>query len=372
MANPFRILATAGLSAGLAYLFNPLQGHIRRARLRDNILRAANQAADALDTSAKNFSNRALGMGAELLGLIPGAPANAAVLRARVRTAIGNAVSHPAAIAAHIEGGDVVLRGPILAHEVPALLARVAAVRGVQDVANQLEAHQISDDVPALQGTDDSAFHEWPQATRIAAGAAGGIAALYGVRHGGILGIVAGLVGSALVVRAATNKDVAHLVGIGGTGDSFAVNKTLKIDAPLEKVFALWENYENFPQFMRHVRNVKRLDGQRWRWTVTGPAGADIEFTSRVTAYEPNRRLAWKTDPDAAIQHTGEVHFSAANGGTLVSVQLNYRPPAGAAGHAVATLFGENPRQQMDDDLLRMKRFIETGRPWAEVATPAS
>lgn len=368
-----RILTTAGIGAGLAYLFNPRHGHARRAQLRDNILRAANRAADSLDTSAKNFSERALGMGAEIFGLIPGAPANAAVLRARVQAAIARAVSHPAAISVQIDGGNVTLRGPVFAHEVPALLARVAAVRGVSDVANQLEAHQVNDDVPALRGAGGDGFaHEWPQATRIAAGTVGGLAALYGLRRGGVLGIATGLAGGALVVRASTNKDLAHLAGIVGARTRFSVQKTLKIDAPLEKVFALWENYENFPQFMRHVRAVKRLDAQRWHWTVAGPAGSDIEFASRVTAYEPNRRLAWQTDRDATVKHSGEVRFKPANdGGTTVSVYLEYQPPAGAAGNAIATLFGENPRQQMDDDLQRMKRFIETGRPWAEATTPA-
>ena len=367
-----RILTTAGVGAGLAYLFSPTHGHVRRAQLRDNILRAANEAADTLDTSAKNFSERALGMGAEFLGLIPGAPANAAVLRARVHAAIARAVSHPAAISAQIDAGNVILRGPVFAHEVPALLARVAAVRGVKDVANQLEAHQLADDVPALRGAGDGFAHEWPQATRIAAGTVGGLAALYSVRHGGVLGIAAGLAGAALLVRAATNKDLAHLAGIVSESGNFCVQKTLKIDAPIEKVFALWENYENFPQFMRHVRGVKRLDAQRWQWTVAGPAGTDIEFASRVTGYEPNRRLAWQTDKDATVQHTGEVRFKPANdGGTTVSVYLQYQPPAGAAGDAIATLFGENPRQQMDDDLQRMKRFMETGRPWAEATTPA-
>lgn len=365
-----RILTTAGIGAGIAYLFNPKQGYMRRAQLRDRILRAANQAADTLDTSARNFSERALGMGAEFVGLIPGAPANAAVLRTRVHAAIARAVSHPAAIAVQTDEGNVVLRGPVFAHEVPALLASVAAVRGVKDVANQLEAHQLADNVPALRG--EGFAHEWPQATRIAAGMAGSLAALYSIRRGGVLGIAAGLAGAGLLVRAATNKNLAQLAGIVGARTNFCVQKTLKIDAPVEKVFALWENYENFPQFMRHVRAVRRLDAQRWQWTVAGPAGTDIEFASRVTGYEPNRRLAWQTDKDATVQHSGEVRFKPANdGGTTVSVYLQYQPPAGTAGDAIATLFGENPRQQMDDDLQRMKRFMETGRSWVEAATPA-
>ena len=40
---------------------------------------------------------------------------------------------------------------------------------------------------------------------------------------------------------------------------------------------------------------------------------------------------------------------------------MSYNPPAGALGHAVAELFGADPKHEMDDDLMRMKSFIETG-----------
>ena len=42
---------------------------------------------------------------------------------------------------------------------------------------------------------------------------------------------------------------------------------------------------------------------------------------------------------------------------------MRYLPPAGVLGHAVATLFGSDPKQEMDDDLMRMKTFIETDNP---------
>jgi len=32
-----------------------------------------------------------------------------------------------------------------------------------------------------------------------------------------------------------------------------------------------------------------------------------------------------------------------------------------AVGHAIASLFGADPKSEMDDDLMRMKSFIETG-----------
>lgn len=45
----------------------------------------------------------------------------------------------------------------------------------------------------------------------------------------------------------------------------------------------------------------------------------------------------------------------------MVRVELNYNPPAGQVGRWVAKLFGEEPEQQIHDDLRNFKRMIELG-----------
>ena len=52
-------------------------------------------------------------------------------------------------------------------------------------------------------------------------------------------------------------------------------------------------------------------------------------------------------------------------------MRLSYRPPAGAFGHAVAAMFGADPKTEMDADLMRMKTMIETGRAPHDAARPA-
>ena len=65
----------------------------------------------------------------------------------------------------------------------------------------------------------------------------------------------------------------------------------------------------------------------------------------------------------AAIYNEGSVQFVPAPGGrgTEVHVKLRYEMPGGKLGEAVARYFGENPRQQLDDDLRRFKQVAETG-----------
>ena len=58
----------------------------------------------------------------------------------------------------------------------------------------------------------------------------------------------------------------------------------------------------------------------------------------------------------------------ALNTSTRVNVRLCYLPPGGAFGHAIAALFGADPKTEMDADLLRMKSTIETGRPPRDAA----
>ena len=40
---------------------------------------------------------------------------------------------------------------------------------------------------------------------------------------------------------------------------------------------------------------------------------------------------------------------------------LHYDAPGGSLGAAVARYFGEEPHQQLDDDLRRLKQVLETG-----------
>jgi uncharacterized membrane protein len=50
---------------------------------------------------------------------------------------------------------------------------------------------------------------------------------------------------------------------------------------------------------------------------------------------------------------------------------MSYNPPAGAIGLSLAALFGSDPKALMDDDLVRMKTMIETGKAPHDAAARA-
>jgi uncharacterized membrane protein len=144
------------------------------------------------------------------------------------------------------------------------------------------------------------------------------------------------------------------------------------IDAPVQAVWALWEDYEGFPRFMANVREVRRSQGGRSHWMVTGPLGATVSWDAEETRRVPNELLAWRSLPGAAVQHAGVVHLEPVAGDrTRIEVTLSYNPVAGATGHALASILGgADPKKRLDEDLSRMKTLLEKGRPPHDAAKP--
>jgi uncharacterized membrane protein len=136
----------------------------------------------------------------------------------------------------------------------------------------------------------------------------------------------------------------------------------ITVKAPVDEVFTYWSHPENFPEFMSHVREVSRIGDGLYRWKVGGPAGLLVEWDAAITDLDFNKLLAWKSLPGAIVEQCGLTRFiSNPDGSTRIDVKMSYKPPAGILGHAIAELFGVDPKQEMDDDLMRMKSFIETG-----------
>ena len=140
------------------------------------------------------------------------------------------------------------------------------------------------------------------------------------------------------------------------------VAKYRLVDAPVEKVYAYWRNFTNFPAFMPNVQEVRPLDGERLtHWKVDGPAGTSAEWDAEIVEDVPNEKIAWRSVEGSKVETSGVVRFDARDGQTHVEVALDYEPPAGAAGEAVAKIWGDDPSTQVDEAL---ERFSEVVRSW--------
>jgi uncharacterized membrane protein len=141
------------------------------------------------------------------------------------------------------------------------------------------------------------------------------------------------------------------------------VEKTLTIEAPVEVVWGLWSNFENFPRFMTHVREVRRIDEGHSHWVAVGPGGVSVEWDAIVTDWVPKQFIGWTSIEGSEVATTGQVRFSRmSDNRTEIDIRFEYAPPAGVLGHGVASLFGDNPTQAMDEDLARLKSLLEMER----------
>jgi len=116
---------------------------------------------------------------------------------------------------------------------------------------------------------------------------------------------------------------------------------------------------------MKHLKSVKvdPDDNSRSHWVTSGPLGREIEWDSEIIEERENEYLAWSSLPGSIVENRGSVYFMDAPGGrgTILHVSMEYQPPAGSLGAAFAKLFGEEPGQQLRDDLRHFKQMMETG-----------
>lgn len=138
------------------------------------------------------------------------------------------------------------------------------------------------------------------------------------------------------------------------------IQKTLYIDAPIERVYAFWSSYENFPLFMSDVRKVRDLGERRSRWTVAGPGGVSVAWTAVITEQVTGRLLAWRSEPGALLENAGVIRFAPEGRGTRVDFRLCYSPPMGRAGGKLGDFFGADPRARLNEDLGRLKALLES------------
>jgi len=146
-------------------------------------------------------------------------------------------------------------------------------------------------------------------------------------------------------------------------GRSVRVEQSITVNRSIGEVYRFWRDLENLPRFMRHLDSVTSLGGGRSRWRAKAPAGLTVEWDAEIVEEREGERLAWRSVEESDVENEGTVRFEMAPGarGTEVHVLLRYTPPGGAIGRGVAWLFGEEPRQQIREDLRRFKQILETG-----------
>ena len=177
----------------------------------------------------------------------------------------------------------------------------------------------------------------------------------------GRLAAATAAVAGVTVVDLLASADASREAGPDG---GILVETAITVNRPVDEVYRFWRDVENLPTFMRHLESVRITGDRRSHWVATAPAGATVEWDAEIVDDEPNRLISWRSLEGADVENSGSVRFQQPQGrpGTEVRVELEYMPPGGVAGAAIAWLFGEEPSQQVQTDLRRFKQVIETGQ----------
>jgi len=207
----------------------------------------------------------------------------------------------------------------------------------------------------------------------IAAGA--GLAA-YGLSRLKSNGWLYAGIGALLLRRGVTaHCDLYEAIGVNTAGSaddtraalrgSRGVNvlESVTINRPIEQLYRFWRNLENLPQFMRHLESVEKLTDTISHWRARGPAGRIVEWDGEIFNEIPDKLIAWRSLEGSDVVSAGSVNFDAAPGGlgTRVTVHLQYSPPGGKVGAAIARILGADAETEIREDLRRFKQLLETG-----------
>jgi len=203
------------------------------------------------------------------------------------------------------------------------------------------------------------------QAERWSSLIGGGALVLSGLRQRSLRGALLAIAGGGLIYRGAiAEKGIQEELGMN---QSIKVEKTVTINKPVAELYQFWRRFENLPHFMKHLQSVTVVDNRRSHWVAKAPLGAKVEWDAEIIDEQENHLIAWASVEGADVDNSGFVRFQPATGnrGTEVKVVLEYNVPGGAITAALAKLFGEEPEQQIGDDLHHFKQLMEAG----EVAT---
>src|SRR5499433_1689177 len=141
---------------------------------------------------------------------------------------------------------------------------------------------------------------------------------------------------------------------------SIRLEKSVIVGRDRSDLYHYWRNFRNLPQIMNHLEEVRVLSPTRSHWVARAPVGTKVEWDAEITCDQENELIAWRSLEGSTVANAGSVRFlHFAEHETEVRVSLEYAPPGGRIGAFIATLFGENPEQQITEDLARFKHMME-------------
>src|SRR2546430_10284239 len=120
------------------------------------------------------------------------------------------------------------------------------------------------------------------------------------------------------------------------------VEKSIEVQRPVDQVYAQWTQFEEFPEFMENVDEVRQLDDKHLEWKAK-VAGTERRWKAEIVDQKPNKMIAWRSI--SGDQNDGKVEFQPIDGRTMVKLVVDYQPPAGIEGEVRRRADGAAPQR---------------------------
>jgi uncharacterized membrane protein len=133
-----------------------------------------------------------------------------------------------------------------------------------------------------------------------------------------------------------------------------AVVEQIEVDVPVTEAYNQWTQFEDFPQFMEGVEEVRQLDDTLLHWAAT-VAGKKAEWDAKIVEQEPDRRITWESTDGRRTR--GTVTFQEAGSGrTRIELSMSYMTEGPL--ERVGSAAGLDARR-VRGDLERFKQLME-------------
>ena len=133
------------------------------------------------------------------------------------------------------------------------------------------------------------------------------------------------------------------------------IEQSIEVQAPIERVYNQWTQFEEFPKFMDGIEEIRQIDDRHLHW-VASFGGARHEWDAEITEQSPEERVAWRNVDGK--DNAGVVTFhQIADDTTRIMVQMDWAPEG--VKEKLGQVLGADDRR-VKADLARFKELIES------------
>jgi uncharacterized membrane protein len=132
------------------------------------------------------------------------------------------------------------------------------------------------------------------------------------------------------------------------------IEESVEVQVPVRTAYNQWTQFEEFPQFMEGVAEVRQIDDTHLHWKAD-VGGQEREWDAEITEQRPDERVAWKST--GGTMHAGVVTFHrTGDQESRVMLQLDVEPEGlvEQAGDKLGFV-----KRRVKGDLERFKQLIE-------------